>query len=878
MSNNNLTQKEKLSKVKKVFEKGLIAIPSRPNTDGIYKIPIWNGNIKTQKWEFETFKEAVKTYKDWAFGVLTGKQPNGLYLNCLDFDIDTLKKGAVDYIKELSKFFLNNGNPEALQGVEQTQTGRFHFFFFTNEELIKPKDAINEGWIKLKKIEKDGKTETIEEPGKIELFTGNKFVANYEGIIKDTDKEPIPLRDLPVLNIDTVRELLKRLGFKFEYLTQDERILKEVKKEQEEERKKDKKENPKLLEIKERIKKGINIEDLLYEFSDTFKVVNPDHPTRLDCLCPFKPERHPSFKIFKADNGQFWADFHGEHENIYYPETVKTANIGEAEAVIGDVIDIYRIYTGVDFKQALIDLGQRIGIDKEEIEKAFKGNDTNTKEILNKVFPNQLIFYDISQSEYFIFNLEANDFYYLSKDQALKKPLKRYFMSKGVEKKYINDKINDILDNIPCITSTVYEPLNPQKIIDRNGIKYFNLYTPSPFDEYKRTDTLSDIDLNKYPAIKILIENLTNNDEKKKKYLLQWTAHKIKYKDKIGTAIVIYGEQGAGKGLFANEILRYAIGNKNYGEINDYHLESRFNDWIMGKRLIVANEIKIDYKNNNKAQSLLKMYITDPYITIDRKYKNTIQIENYVDFLIFSNHDDAVRIEPTDRRFFVMKTQNRLADTITGEILHPEIREKFKTMSNFVESIRNERDLFIKDLLQLKTDIDFLRYSLHTPEKEEMKRKTMSQLELFIQLLKDEDYITLFENFDLTEFIENELIKDDYKKKVLIGIWQLLNGFIETSLIPMVYKEIMNDKGKSDKGIKDAVSSAFKKGRIWAKGKDRRIIFIKDLSGPEVKTGIELIYHDTDLISLRNSIMEVMTIKDMIGEENLKDQQSEIPY
>ena len=870
MSNNNLPQNKKLDKVKKAFEKGLIVIPSRPNGDGIYKIPIWNGNVKEQKWNFETFKEAIKPYTDWAFGVLTGKQPNGLYLNCLDFDVDATIQGVDLPTTLLTKIL----SPEEMTGLEQTQSGRFHFFFFTNEELIKPKDAENKGWIKIKE---DLEGNKIKEQGKIELFTGNKFVACYEGIVKDLDTEPIPLRELPILQIDTVKRLLKALGFEFDYLTQDERILKEVKTEQEEERKKGYKENSDLTEIKERIKKEINIEDLLYEFSDTFKVIN-NNPNRLDCLCPFKPERHPSFKIFKTDNGQFWADFHGYHENIYYPETVKIANIGEAETVIGDVIDIYRIYTGVDFKQALIDLGQRIGIDKEEIEKAFEGNDINTKEILNKVFPNQLIFYDISQSEYFIFNLETYDFYYLSKDQALKKPLKQYLMSKGVEKRYINDKINDILDNIPCITSTIYEPLNPQKIIDKNGVKYFNLYTPSPFDEYKRTDTLSDIDLNKYPAIKILIENLTNNDKKKKKYLIQWTAHKIKYKDKIGTAIVIFGEQGAGKGLFANEILRYAIGNKNFGEINDYHLESRFNDWIMGKRLIVANEIKIDYKNNNKAQSLLKMYITDPYITIDRKYKNTIQIENYVDFLIFSNHDDAVRIEPTDRRFFVMKTQNRLVDTISGEILQPEIKEKFKSMSNFVKAIREERNFFIQDLLKLKTDIDFLRYNLHTPEKEEMKRKTMNQLELFIQLIKDQDFVTLFENFDLLEFTKSEHISEEEKIKVLIGIWELLNGFIEASLIPAVYKELMNDKGKSDKGIKDAVSSNFQKTRVRAGGKRRRVSILKNISENEVKVGIDIIYTNTDLISLQNKVAEMMLVKGIISENSPEYTESQLPY
>jgi len=370
----NITRDTILDKVKKSYEKGFIVIPTRQNENGIFKIPLWNGNIKNQRWDFEIFKDKVKNLENYGFGVLIGKQKNGLYLNCLDFDIDKALRGHKDAWKLLTDFFINDTSK--LESLEETQSNRFHYFFFTKELLISMK-AKNKGWIKYKKI---NDKETEETPGEIELFTQqNRFVALYEGIIKDFDKEPITLRKIPVLELEEVRKLLKLLNFEVEYLTEEEKLLKEVNKEFKEENKKELKENENLAKIKEHIKKTLKIEDLLKEFSKTFEVVN-DTGTRLDCLCPFKPERNSSFKIFNTENGQFWADFHGKHNDYVYPDTVKNKLIGGAEAVIGDIFDIYQIFTGTTFKQALYDLGRRAGIKKEDIDEALNRNKEKSKE------------------------------------------------------------------------------------------------------------------------------------------------------------------------------------------------------------------------------------------------------------------------------------------------------------------------------------------------------------------------------------------------------------------------------------------------------------------------------------------------------------------
>ena len=774
MSNNNLTQKEKLSKVKKAFEKGLIVIPSRPNTDGIYKIPIWNGNIKTQKWNYETFKEAVKKSEDWAFGVLTGKQPNGLYLNCLDFDIDDTTQGV-----PLPATLLPKALPhEALEGAEQTQTGRFHFFFFTKEELIKPKDAENKGWIKLKKIEKDGKTETIEEPGKIELFTGNKFVACYEGIIKDTDKEPIPLRDLPILDIGTVKRLLKILGFEFEYLTQDERILKEVKKEQEKEIKKDKKENPKLFEIKERIKREINIEDLLYEFSDTFKVINPDHPTRLDCLCPFKPERHPSFKIFRTDNGQFWADFHGYHENIYYPETVKTANIGEAEAVIGDVIDIYRIYTGVDFKQALIDLGQRIGIDKEEIEKAFKGK-KEYKEEIN--IPDNL-FKSYDSKSFYKIDYDRKEVYIGKKEDANLWITEETGITKGRIRQLI-------LANLPKVELRF---LPNEEFGYNKGKGFINTFSKSDFmrlfettkKEIKNLQEISYEDIEN-DIFREYIKNLFYTDDEFRAFL-SFLVIKLAGQ-KAGYILLFQTNQGAGKSNILTPLLKTLFGEKYIAELDYSSLRRDFNSMFENKYIIILEEMHIKDRGEDKhIYEQLKRNTRAKKITINKKNVNEYEIDFYADFIGYSNKNIPIVISDTDDTRIILiqnfaskdlKIIFRAYDLILEEFYEIVEREFIKFVKNTVFKIPvREARKFLED---------YISYQNNTVKKE---------------LLKATDKLYLL--IDEFREIEEHIVNEPRTKEEINAILHVKSGLATTKDIMTVLKLMGDDYyAKSSKAL-----------------------------------------------------------------------------
>ena len=53
----------------------------------------------------------------------------------------------------------------------------------------------------------------------------------------------------------------------------------------------------------------------------------------------------------------------------------------------------------------------------------------------------------------------------------------------------------------------------------------------------------------------------------------------------------------------------------------------------------------------------LKTYITEPTININPKGVKAYQYKNRMNFLMFSNHDDAAKIEKGDRRYFVWRSQ-----------------------------------------------------------------------------------------------------------------------------------------------------------------------------------------------------------------------------
>jgi len=143
-----------------------------------------------------------------------------------------------------------------------------------------------------------------------------------------------------------------------------------------------------------------------------------------------------------------------------------------------------------------------------------------------------------------------------------------------------------------------------------------------------------------------------DDDEGAIKHFLDWCAtHYQKPGTKIRHALVLQGIQGIGKSYLAY-VMRLVLGPHNVEPLEAETLKSSFNSWARGKQLVVIEEMmtfgRMDVMNK------LKPWITQDEITINQKYLHTYTLPNRMNFLLLTNHENAIVLrDRKDRRYWL---------------------------------------------------------------------------------------------------------------------------------------------------------------------------------------------------------------------------------
>lgn len=119
---------------------------------------------------------------------------------------------------------------------------------------------------------------------------------------------------------------------------------------------------------------------------------------------------------------------------------------------------------------------------------------------------------------------------------------------------------------------------------------------------------------------------------------------------KLPTAAGLWSRgQGLGKSLIGKLLGR--IYGVNYSEVSQQELESSFNGWLVGKQLVMFDDVSA-YDSRAKA-SVLKKLITQEEVTVNIKGIPTYPLPDHANFYLTSNQANAFYLEDRDRRFFV---------------------------------------------------------------------------------------------------------------------------------------------------------------------------------------------------------------------------------
>ncbi len=255
----------------------------------------------------------------------------------------------------------------------------------------------------------------------------------------------------------------------------------------------------------------------------------------------------------------------------------------------------------------------------------------------------------------------------------------------GVYWNGIYDTVNDTLELYPAKSETqlrhfmknnkmplgesipdwkrVFEPNNPN-VIDRQA-QTVNIYNPSDFFKDLQPAPVA----SPPPVINKIIDHVLGNDAATLDHFYNWLAVIVQHKTRAGTAWVMQGTQGTGKGLLMHNILTPLFGYENVAAKRMEELESQFTEFMENKFIVFIDEIEAGKSlYHAKVTAKLKNLIVEPMISIRNMYRPAYLAPNFASMIFASNKPSSVEVAPDDRRFNVgVYQENKIQ--ITG----PEI-------------------------------------------------------------------------------------------------------------------------------------------------------------------------------------------------------------
>ena len=293
--------------------------------------------------------------------------------------------------------------------------------------------------------------------------------------------------------------------------------------------------------------------------------------------------------------------------------------------------------------------------------------------------------------------------------------------SDGATKKhYIS--INSLL----LIQDEVLNTGEPREFYQVDGLWYRNLFKPSRL-----------LRLNQQPQVVplnifYLIAHLVQYDITRFFVFINWLAAFFQTLKKSQVAMLFKGKQGAGKGTLF-KVIEELFGQTYCKQINGDSLKSNYLGSFIENTLFL-NFDEISYKTIGKSSfgGFLKAIITNDEVTSEKKGINMAKpTKAYAQTILFSNVDNPVEIEQSDRRFTVFTTAGNIKETnFFGH----------GTFQSFEQAINSEIEDFAMYLKLFQVDTTQANSVFETPEKMLMVNNTANQLQWLVNAIVMNDW------------------------------------------------------------------------------------------------------------------------------------------
>jgi hypothetical protein len=209
---------------------------------------------------------------------------------------------------------------------------------------------------------------------------------------------------------------------------------------------------------------------------------------------------------------------------------------------------------------------------------------------------------------------------------------------------------------------------------------------------------------------------ICNGNKSHYTWLLDWIADAIQDPaNPKGTAVVMRGNEGTGKGTLANTI-GLLFGTHYRHLIDDSHLLGNFNAHMMDAMFVFADEIT--WGGNTKSSGKLKGMVTEKYLIGERKGVDAVTYRSMVRIMIASNSDWVIPAGTNSRRWFIIDVPPEKASD----------KEYFDRINDELE--HGGREAFLHLMMERKITSN-LRVAIETDSLQEQRMRSLAADSLF---------------------------------------------------------------------------------------------------------------------------------------------------
>ena len=344
-----------------------------------------------------------------------------------------------------------------------------------------------------------------------------------------------------------------------------------------------------------------------------------------------------------------------------------------------------------------------------------------------------------------------------------------------------------------------YEPSSIKLFIEHDGSLFRNSYNPPLMMPSGKALVRPKIWQEYLDRIMPTLETCTLPDGttiKQQKYFEAWIAQRIQRPSEPNNVVVVLrGEQGTGKGFWADVMLPPLIGASNYKAIGlDQITKKQFVLSLYQSILLQIEEI-----NDTKARTTghIKRLATQQTVQARDPFMPLQNAEKKFGLFLSSNFPDPIQVENIDRRYFIPCFSRHLVNN----------SETPQFFSYFVNWLEEENGY--QEMLNYLASVDLSKYSFRSPP-----------------LTKDK-----------LDLMEDQPLSDQKMEQAALELNQSFRNY------GFKLVDVRNHWGLSDHGAKTALKMAgfYNKKLRWIEGENSIGLWIhKSFNWRENKLGLEL--------------------------------------